>query len=140
MTITYQRLPKRQGETLVHAALGHCIKETAREMGITAETVKSNRSALMSKLHAHNTTQAVAEAFRQGYLNYHAMIALCIFASLLCLLPLDDSAAVRTGRQRQKTRRRSEFAALDIPPLDANTDRTRDHVLVWDDGLYVAYL
>ncbi|WP_237133773.1 LuxR C-terminal-related transcriptional regulator [Pseudohongiella sp. O18] len=76
------RLPRREGAALLHAAEGCSIKASARKMNCGTENVKSARNNLFWKLDAPNITAAVAEGFRRGYLKYIPAIALC-FLTLL---------------------------------------------------------
>jgi DNA-binding CsgD family transcriptional regulator len=51
------------------AADGLGVKETAREMGLTGNTVKKHRARLLDFLKANNMAHAVAEAYRRGVLS-----------------------------------------------------------------------
>lgn len=51
------------------AAEGLEVKETAREMGVSIDTVKTHRRRALDFLNANNMAHAVAEAFRRGVLS-----------------------------------------------------------------------
>lgn len=54
-----QRLSQREKECLYHAAYGRTIQETARLLGVTVSTIKTQRAQLIRKLACHSMTQAV---------------------------------------------------------------------------------
>lgn len=62
------RLTERQAAVLAAAANGLCIKQTARQMGLAAGTVKVHLAAARRNLGAQTTTTAVARAVRAGLL------------------------------------------------------------------------
>ena len=61
-------LSYRELEVLRHAALGLSIQETGRELFLSQQTIKSYRKGAIRKLHARNTTHAVAIAYEQELL------------------------------------------------------------------------
>ena len=70
--------PPQQSETLWHAAMGHSVKVTARFMDREPRTVKAHRAAVMLKLGAKNTTEAVAKGFKRGHLKYIPILFICL--------------------------------------------------------------
>lgn len=62
------RLTGRQQHILVLASHGYTRHETAVELGIGEETVRSHRRRILQLLEARTMTEAVAKAFQQGLL------------------------------------------------------------------------
>ena len=56
-------LTRRQLQVLELASRGHTVQETAVELGIGAETVKTHRKRVLQELGARTTHEAVARAF-----------------------------------------------------------------------------
>ncbi len=61
-------LSEREAEVLSWALEGSTVRETAKGLGISVETVKTYRRRAFDKLGAHTITGAVAEAIRRGVL------------------------------------------------------------------------
>jgi LuxR family quorum sensing-dependent transcriptional regulator len=59
------RLTPRELSVLRWASLGQQVQETARALGLGAETIRTHLRKAQDKLGAHNRTHAVAEALRQ---------------------------------------------------------------------------
>jgi DNA-binding NarL/FixJ family response regulator len=51
---------------ITHAMMGHTIKVTAFELGVTAKTVEQHRYNALRQLHAANMADAVRIIFRLG--------------------------------------------------------------------------
>ena len=62
-------LTTRHVEVLRYSAQGHEIKEIAKLMGLSRETVKDHRQAIYNRLGASNIPHAVAIAGRMGLLD-----------------------------------------------------------------------
>lgn len=62
-------LTMREVEILARLALGHSNTVIARDVFLTAETVKSHVSSILSKLGADSRTEAVAVAIRRGIID-----------------------------------------------------------------------
>ena len=58
-------LTYRQLTVLAMYSVGYSTKAIMQELGISADTVKSHRKAIMQKLHTHNFTHAVAKGIRE---------------------------------------------------------------------------
>ena len=63
-----RRLNGRPLQVVELAADGLGVKETAQQMGLSAETVKDYRVRALDLLGANNMAHAVAIAARRGYL------------------------------------------------------------------------
>ena len=61
-------LTVREREILTSVAHGNTIRQTARELGITAKTVENTQARLYRKLGVHNRTEALTIAHRFGLL------------------------------------------------------------------------
>jgi LuxR family quorum sensing-dependent transcriptional regulator len=59
------RLTPRELAVLRWASMGQQVQETARALGLGAETIRTHLKKAQDKLGAHNRTHAVAEALRQ---------------------------------------------------------------------------
>lgn len=78
MQLTVSNLPNQQAQALYHAALGHCVKTTARAMGVEPRTVKAHRARVIDKLGAKRMNGAIAEAFKRGHLKYIPILLVCL--------------------------------------------------------------
>lgn len=61
-----QRITPAEKAVLYWAARGLSTRKTAEELGVSMETIKTQRKAAIYKLEARNTTHAVAIAVREG--------------------------------------------------------------------------
>ena len=61
-------LSRREAEIVASIAEGKAVKQTARELGISAKTVENLQGRLFRKLGVRNRAQAVARAHRLGLL------------------------------------------------------------------------
>jgi DNA-binding NarL/FixJ family response regulator len=61
-----QSLSRRQREVMAMSAEGLEVNEIAEVLGLSAATVKTHRGAALKRLHARNTTHAVAILLRRG--------------------------------------------------------------------------
>ncbi len=68
-------LSEREAACLKLAAEGLLIKQTALRLGISEQTVNFHLMAARHKLHAHNTTNAVAIAMAQNLIKIEAVRA-----------------------------------------------------------------
>ena len=59
-------LTKREREILQHVADGHSTTEIARELFISAKTVKNHLASIYAKLDSRDRTQAVLSGMRLG--------------------------------------------------------------------------
>lgn len=66
MTEVGKLLGQRQREALELMSHGLTYEQTAKEMGISIESVKEHMKVVRSKLCALNTNHAIAEALRLG--------------------------------------------------------------------------
>jgi DNA-binding NarL/FixJ family response regulator len=62
------QLTARERETLVSIANGDSVKQTARQLGISAKTVENHQGRLFRKLGARNRAEAVSRAYALGLL------------------------------------------------------------------------
>lgn len=62
-------LTKRQLEILICAANGLTTAETAKELQISTETVKSHRRYILSRTRSRTITQALAKAIYYGLID-----------------------------------------------------------------------
>jgi DNA-binding NarL/FixJ family response regulator len=63
-----RRLTPRMVDVLRAAASGRTALETALELGVSEQTIKSERAAACARLQVPNTIAAVAAAIRSGAL------------------------------------------------------------------------
>lgn len=60
-------LTQKQMEVVRLAAAGYCVKQTARELGVSIDVIKDRRTAVARKLAAKNITHAVHIATLRGW-------------------------------------------------------------------------
>jgi DNA-binding CsgD family transcriptional regulator len=60
------RLTRRERQVVQLMSRGHSYQQTADELGLSIETVKSHLKSARRGLAARNTVHAVAEALRKG--------------------------------------------------------------------------
>lgn len=63
---TLEELTPRQREVLILITEGHCTKDIARTLDISAKTVESHRSQLMERLNIHEIASLVRYAIKMG--------------------------------------------------------------------------
>jgi DNA-binding CsgD family transcriptional regulator len=63
------RLTPREVETVNYMAQGYSNKLIANEFGITEQTIKNFVSGILTKLNAHDRTEAVVIAIKQGLIS-----------------------------------------------------------------------
>lgn len=68
-TAGFQRLTKREKETLMHIAEGKKTREIANLLGISMRTVQAHRTNLMDKLGARNSAELIEFALREGVMD-----------------------------------------------------------------------
>ena len=61
-----ERLTEREEEVLKLLAGGLANKEIAQQLSLSEGTVKNHISAILTKLHANDRTQAVLTALKRG--------------------------------------------------------------------------
>ena len=64
--ISPSSITERQIEVLLSFAEGNSARETAKELFVTVETIKSHRRHIITALQARNMAHAIAIAFRSG--------------------------------------------------------------------------
>jgi DNA-binding NarL/FixJ family response regulator len=64
-----QALTAREHEVLTLMARGLSVTETARHLGVTAQTVKNHRASIFKKLGARNGIEAVFLGLRRGMID-----------------------------------------------------------------------
>lgn len=69
------RLTIREHEVLICLSKGMTTSETAKDLFLSHETVKTHRSKIMQKLKARNAFQMGIHAMRLGLLDYNIRIA-----------------------------------------------------------------
>jgi len=70
-------LTERQRDVLFYAACGMGQKATAREMGISGETVNDHRQRAMAVAGASSITAAVVFAIHSGQIKTADVVAVC---------------------------------------------------------------
>lgn len=140
-------LPKKQGEALILAASGNTRKESAQKMGCSPDNVAKLNQAILCRLNAKNTPQAITIAFSRGILRFLSLF-LVIFGISSTLTPplsaIDDDTLARRLRSH-RTRRGSRRITRGLPQSAAINQLYIDcfglePVLAWDDGqMFVHY-
>jgi two-component system response regulator NreC len=59
-------LTPRENEVLAHLALGHSVKETARQLGLARSTVDNHKTHIMKKINVHSLAELARYAIRMG--------------------------------------------------------------------------
>ncbi|MFS1525347.1 response regulator transcription factor [Microbulbifer sp. 2304DJ12-6] len=93
----YRKLAPRQAEALTHRARGLSNAETAAAMHCSIANVTNLLSECFFKLHARNSTDAVAKAIK------HGLIQFGLLASILVSAGTDSQEQLRTRFQRKPT-------------------------------------
>ncbi|WP_444897757.1 response regulator transcription factor [Microbulbifer sp. SSSA005] len=96
-TIEYRPLAPRQSEALMHRARGLSNKETAAAMRCSVANVTNLLAECFYKLHARNSTEAVAKAVK------HGLIQFALIASVISGIGTDAQEQLRTRMQRRPT-------------------------------------
>jgi len=65
----YEQLTDRERQILLLAAMGHTNRDIARSLGLSDQTVHSNRANLMEKLGLHDRVELLRYTVRRGILN-----------------------------------------------------------------------
>lgn len=109
------RLTARERDVLALAGRGLTNQEIADDLLISARTVKCTLHRACVRLGAHNRTQAVIVAMRQGDLHILDMFSLDELANLLRSIPDEVLSAVyeRAGRNAASGSLRSAIAMRD---------------------------
>lgn len=68
-------LAPREMEGLLHCANGYTVKEAARKMGVSPETLKKRLDSARLKFNAPNLRALVSEAFRRQVISPAAILA-----------------------------------------------------------------
>jgi len=74
-------LSRAEARVLAFTAAGYGRDETARFLGVGAETVKSHRESVLRRLGARNTSHAVALAFARGHLSRETLARVAAFVA-----------------------------------------------------------
>ncbi|WP_444945658.1 response regulator transcription factor [Microbulbifer sp. VTAC004] len=90
-------LAPRQAEALTHRARGLSNRETAQAMQCSVTNVTNLLTECFYKLHARNSTDAVAKAVK------HGLIQFALIASVLSGIGTDAQEQLRTRIQRRPT-------------------------------------
>ncbi|WHI52960.1 LuxR C-terminal-related transcriptional regulator [Microbulbifer sp. MLAF003] len=90
-------LAPRQAEALTHRARGLSNKETAEAMRCSVANVTNLLAECFYKLHARNSTEAVAKAVKHGLIHF------ALIASVLSGIGADAQEQLRTRIQRRPT-------------------------------------
>ncbi|GAB2879216.1 LuxR C-terminal-related transcriptional regulator [Microbulbifer echini] len=88
-------LAPRQAEALTHRARGLSNRETAQAMRCSVTNVTNLLAECFYKLHARNSTDAVAKAVK------HGLIQLALIASIISGIGADAQEQLRTRIQRR---------------------------------------
>ncbi|WKD51097.1 response regulator transcription factor [Microbulbifer spongiae] len=96
-TPKYRKLAPRQAEALTHRARGLSNAETAAAMHCSIANVANLLSECFFKLHARNSTDAVAKAIK------HGLIQFTLVASIISGTGTDTQEQLRTRFQRKPT-------------------------------------
>jgi two-component system, NarL family, response regulator NreC len=65
----YETLTERERQILLLAAMGHTNREIARSLGLSEQTVHSNRANVMEKLGLHDRVELLRYTVRRGLLS-----------------------------------------------------------------------
>ena len=65
---------RRESDIILLTAIGHSSSDIAEQLAISAATVRTHLSNVCKKLHARNTTNAVAKAMCLGLLDTDLII------------------------------------------------------------------
>jgi two-component system response regulator NreC len=65
----YELLSDRERQILLLAAIGHTNRDIARSLGLSEQTVHSNRAGMMEKLDLHDRVELLRYTVRRGLLN-----------------------------------------------------------------------
>lgn len=146
-SLTSSGLPKKQAKALMLAASGKTRKESAKIMGCSPDNVAKLIQAVLCKLNAKNTPEAITIAFQKGILRFLSLF-LVIFGISTTLVPpasaIDDDPLARRLRS-PRTRKGSRRITRGMPQSAAITQLYIDcfglePVLAWDDGqMFVHY-
>ncbi|WKD48240.1 response regulator transcription factor [Microbulbifer spongiae] len=93
----YRKLAPRQAEALTHRARGLSNAETAAAMHCSIANVANLLTECFFKLHARNSTDAVAKAIK------HGLIQFTLVASIISGVGTDTQEQLRTRFQRKPT-------------------------------------
>jgi len=89
-------LAPREMEGLLHCANGYTVKEAARKMGVSPETLKKRLDSARLKFNAPNLRALVSEAFRRQLIS-PAATALALVLVIHGMLADDVALLVRRG-------------------------------------------
>ncbi|WP_020413151.1 LuxR C-terminal-related transcriptional regulator [Microbulbifer variabilis] len=90
-------LAPRQAEALTHRARGLSNSETAKTMRCSVTNVTNLLAECFYKLHARNSTEAVAKAVKHGLIHF------ALIASVISGIGSDAQEQLRTRIQRRPT-------------------------------------
>ncbi|MFS1525661.1 response regulator transcription factor [Microbulbifer sp. 2304DJ12-6] len=93
----YRKLAPRQAEALTHRARGLSNAETAAAMHCSIANVANLLTECFFKLHARNSTDAVAKAIK------HGLIQFTLVASIISGVGPEAQEQLRTRFQRRPT-------------------------------------
>jgi len=140
-------LPDRQAEALRLTALGYTRKQAAKILRCTPDNVAKLMQAVLCRLNAKNTPQAITIAFQRGILRF--LTAILTISGCTFILPTTadaDSDPLVRRLSNRIPRRGTRRVSNGLPKTSTHTQLYIDTfglepVLTWDDEeLIVQYL